>query len=269
MPPGVRLRRDLLERLPWDLRRGESRDATQCVKRSRTRMVLRLDAPGEGWPAVRSGSVFVKRYLNPYLRRRLGAAIGVSKAASEARTLTRLAVLGIIVPPVLGWRTTWFASYLATGALEGLLPFGDALRSNAAKDCAELWRLAGRFTRALWESGVSHPDYYDDHVCLVGPASHLLERAAAEADPLATFALLDVDGVRITGGGTPSMTARLTAAAQLLKSCAPELGTGAARRAFLSECFGESGAALEAAVVEPLKRLAARRDCRIHLDDDP
>jgi len=239
-------------------------------------MVILLEEPGRYWPAWAPGPVYAKRYANRALHRRIEALIGKSKAKDEAHAMQFLASLGVRLPEVLGAWTTWRASYLVTRKLDAWGTLGQALATlpPGSMERRALWMIAGRLTAWLWQKGISHPDYYEDHVFLIDPpevaAPILAKDLAANAGPVAPtkyLALLDVDGIRVRADGfRPSRSRRLFQAMQMLKSCDPELGTTDDRYAFLEAAFLRGRNKLDENITPELKDLAIAERRRIFLE---
>jgi hypothetical protein len=260
MPPPL----SVILALPWDLKRGEIRDGIRCVKRTRTRMALRIEPASADWGEAAGEAIYIKRYLNPYLRRRLGSLLRISKARSEAKATEGARRRHLKTPEILGHWTTWRASYLATRELSNLTPFGEALACLEGDARTRLWTLAGRYSRLMSERGVWHPDFFQDHLCLVmSPAEASAKDWPDEELPQA-FALLDLDGVRLR---RPTLRQRALSAAQMLKSCSTELGNEADRLAYIRANFGER---LNGDLREPLemiRKLAKAREMETGLGD--
>jgi len=263
----------LLPELPWDLplggeqRWGRLGDVVVCVKRTRTRRVLRLPLRAlrtthdAGDDAVK---VYAKRYANPINRpwRSLLALVGISKARREAAANLAVGRRGFVVPEPLAWATRWGASYLLTAELPGLTTLGEALRAMEPAKRRELWRAAGAYTRLVWERGVFHPDYLQEHLCLYRP-----EASASAPSSQPSFALIDLDGVRLMPDGAGVESAgRHFNAMQVLRSIPVELGGDDERRAFLVAAFEDAWPAQERIILEAIDAVAKREGTTTHIE---
>lgn len=201
--------RDLrIEELPWD-NQVELASRAVIVKHSTTRSVVRISHPrGTSGP-----DLYVKRYCFPELRRRIKAALGLSRARNEWRACRAVRARGVgAARPVLvaERRVGLFAyeSYLVTEAVGTSTDAAQVVARNSGPGVDETLRRLGRVVGHLHRRGIYHDDLKANHI--------LLTNGCLPENALDGVILIDL--YRCVVGRRPSLRRRGVNLAQVLVS---------------------------------------------------
>ncbi|MCH8333229.1 hypothetical protein IIC65_04790 [Candidatus Sumerlaeota bacterium] len=196
--------------LPWTAlqRRGELNNGVECVKASRSRKVLRLDAERRDSGGA-TEAVFAKRYLVTSWRRRLGNRLAGSKAAREFALGHALLRAGIPTPLPLAYARHRIpfrarskqglailqpASYLLTRQWPNSGSVKEWLKDRSSRT-QWLAPLLARFLAKAHDQGFYHDDCAADHI-LLAP----LETLDSTRVPMA---FIDIDNGKLYSNPVP------------------------------------------------------------------
>ena len=209
---------------------GYERDGIRCIKKSRSRHVLRIDQPQAfgADPAQWGGeAVFAKRYLINTLRRRLGNLLSGGKARREFMLGGHLLALGFATPRPLAYIVAGPGRIFDPPAMRGFSAASSFLLTQELVNDGSVtqWALDGRarqvdFYRALaaymarmHAAGFYHDDCGADNLC-VAPGATFEQHTTG---PEQRFMIMDVDHGRIYRRGVPHRR-RIVNLFQILRS---------------------------------------------------
>ena len=205
--------------IPWArLRRqgmAESDGSLRCVKRTRTRQVMRV-ADARTFGAAMDRPVYVKRYLIDTMRRRVGNLLTRGKGRAEHELGRRLLGRGLPTPTPLAWALAGPlamlgpvdrdsdaapASFLLTLEMENQGTAQDFIDSGRAGREPEFFRSLAGFMAGMHDRGFYHDDCLAKNFCVAPGADFAPGRGAP--DPLAAFQIHDIDHGRLYRKGVP------------------------------------------------------------------
>jgi tRNA A-37 threonylcarbamoyl transferase component Bud32 len=133
-------------------------------------------------PGAGGAAAFVKRQRGYVCRPLWSLGRRVPTARREVRALRALAACGIPVPEVLGYMGLDGTCELRLAAVEGALPFDEAVRHHADAAPGIVTNVANVVAR-LHTSGWNHGALYPNHILVQGPPGYCvtlidLEKAA-------------------------------------------------------------------------------------------
>lgn len=264
--------------LPWPEfeRVGYSRDGILCVKKSRSRHVLRVARPAEfGADAVlwTDHAVFAKRYLINTARRRFGNLLSGGKARREFLLGWRLLALGFETPRPLAYIVAGPGRIFDPPAMRGFsaassfLLTQELVNAGSVRDWVTDGRAAaGNFYRALaaflarmHAAGFYHDDCGADNLCVAPGASFAPDPAAeppAETPSAeARFMIMDIDHGKIYRRGVPHRR-RMLNLFQIIRSLR-QIGMqdAASRTRFVIDYMLAAGMPVEKALAQNIQRI--------------